>query len=742
MPSFVYPLPIAIVAGLIALPIVIHLINLMRHRRVEWAAMEFLLTSQKRNRTWVMLKQLLLLLLRIAAIAAAVAMVAQPIFQNKLGALFGGTKLHYIMLLDDSFSMSDQWADTNAFNEAKKVILRLGQQAAQQPTRQEFTLLRFSQAAHPTRGTQADLASETIDNDAFPKKLDETLQSLHVSQLAVGPAEALKSAVQMVGDGNDANHVIFIVSDFRKKDWTSATQLQKLLQKINDAGAKLQMIDCVEEARPNLTITALRPGHGTQAAGVPLPMEVTVHNYGTAPATNVSVRLEEQGAQRPAIEIDKILPGQSVTRQFEVRAPTAGQRRIAAYLAPDAVAVDNVRQTVVDFPTGVPVLIIDGGMKSASAKDAEGFFLQSALAPPGPVPTGLRPRVEAPRFLDDHPLDEFAAVYLCNVDRLPLDAVSKLTKYVETGGGVAFFVGDRSRAEFLNQIYDDGKGLFPAPVEAPVPLLVEQGQKLPDMQITDHPIFRIFAGENNPFIKMVNIGKYFAVKKGWKPEEGSATSVIASVRNGAPLVIDKKLGDGRVLAFLTSAGPQWNNWGRDNPSFVVAMQELQDYLAAGRQTDAARQVGVPLEVSIDPQKYQAQVEFLTPATGTADKVVVTAKPQENGPSVATLEDTDTSGIYEVQLTANDNTQQVTAFAYNVDPAEGDLSTIGAQQLASELKDVSYEFHHAADLYFDSKELQGFNLSETLLFALIFLLIAEQLLAYSVSYHPAKVQGGS
>src|SRR5262249_52890610 len=146
--------------------------------------------------------------------------------------------------------------------------------------------------------------------------------------------------------------------------------------------------------------------------------------------------------------------------------------------------------------------------------------------------------------------------------------------------------------------------------------------------------------------------------------------------------------------------------------------------------------------SIDPQKYQSQVEFMTPATGTADKVVVTAKPQENGPSLATLEDTDTSGIYEVQVTANDNTQQVTAYAYNVDPAEGDLSTVGAQQLASELKDVSYEFHHAADLYFDAKELQGFNLSETLLFALIFLLIAEQLLAYSVSYHPAKVQGGS
>src|SRR5436853_7924598 len=103
MPTFLYPLPIAIIAGLIGLPILIHLINLMRHRKIEWAAMEFLLVSQKRNRTWVMLKQLLLLLLRIAAIAAAVLMVSQPILQS---GLFGGSRQHHIVLLDDSFSMS------------------------------------------------------------------------------------------------------------------------------------------------------------------------------------------------------------------------------------------------------------------------------------------------------------------------------------------------------------------------------------------------------------------------------------------------------------------------------------------------------------------------------------------------------------------------------------------------------------------------------------------------------------
>ena len=76
---------------LVALPVLIHLINLLRHRRVPWAAMEFLLESQRRNSTWIKLKQLLLLLLRMAAVAGVVLLVAQPIGCNELGRLLANT---------------------------------------------------------------------------------------------------------------------------------------------------------------------------------------------------------------------------------------------------------------------------------------------------------------------------------------------------------------------------------------------------------------------------------------------------------------------------------------------------------------------------------------------------------------------------------------------------------------------------------------------------------------------------
>ena len=48
----------------IASPIIIHLLNKRKFKRVDWAAMDFLLEADKKNRRRVRLENLLLLLLR------------------------------------------------------------------------------------------------------------------------------------------------------------------------------------------------------------------------------------------------------------------------------------------------------------------------------------------------------------------------------------------------------------------------------------------------------------------------------------------------------------------------------------------------------------------------------------------------------------------------------------------------------------------------------------------------------
>ena len=120
--SLLFPSIFWIGLPLIAVPLLIHLINLRRQRRIRWAAMQFLLESQQRNKRWIMLKQLLLLLTRMAVLAVLVLMLSHLIVRNEWLSLLGRGTTHHLVLLDDSYSMSDRWDDTSAFDEGKRAI--------------------------------------------------------------------------------------------------------------------------------------------------------------------------------------------------------------------------------------------------------------------------------------------------------------------------------------------------------------------------------------------------------------------------------------------------------------------------------------------------------------------------------------------------------------------------------------------------------------------------------------------
>lgn len=732
MPAFVHA---ALLVGLwiVAIPVIIHLINMLRHRRVDWAAMEFLLASQKKNRTWIVFKQLLLLLLRMVAIAAIVLIVAQPLLRNEFGNLFGSTTTHHIVLLDDSFSMSDRWADKRAFGEAKVVIERIGAEAARQVQPQTFTLLRFSSV---DRGKQPDLFDVTVNKD-FVGKLGETLRDLQISETSAGPMKAVRQIGQLLGPihangADDERRIVYLISDFRTREWDDPTDLKKQLLQLNEADAEIHLINCVEKARPNLAITSLLPAEGIRAAGVPWFMEVTVQNFGTTAAKEVSVLLEEDGHGRPAVTIPEIPPGRAVTERFLVHFPTAGQHQATARLESDSVAVDNFRYSAIDLPLELPVLLIDG---SPDARDAR--YVGVASAPGGPVRTGVKTQIETPGYLNlQKPLDEFYAINLMNVERLDPTGVEALERYVAAGGGLAFFLGERCDGKFINdELYRNGEGLFPVPLAGPRDLLVDRLERAPDLQVGAHPIFRVLSGKRNSFIATVIVERYFAVPDGWRPEPDSTTRVIARLRNGAPLAVEKRFGEGRVVAVLTSAAPVWNNWAR-NPSFVVAMQDMQAYLSRRSAADVSRRVGSKLELELDADKYQREVRFVTPDEDAAPTGTVNAVPAADGSLAVSLAETDISGMYQARLARSDGNAEVRHYAFNVEAEEGDLEALAGPQLATRLEGVKYLYKQASAFQYSVSQLAGYNVSEWLLYLLVLLLIGEQILAWSASYHPS------
>ena len=126
--SFLQPLALLGLCLILA-PVVIHLLNLLRYKKQDWAATQFLLKAEKKSSKFSRLRHWLPLLLRILALLALTFLAARPILHDgtgwwSLSAYQPGT---VVCLLDRSSSMGrpSSQATQSLQNLAQKQILSL-----------------------------------------------------------------------------------------------------------------------------------------------------------------------------------------------------------------------------------------------------------------------------------------------------------------------------------------------------------------------------------------------------------------------------------------------------------------------------------------------------------------------------------------------------------------------------------------------------------------------------------------
>src|SRR5258707_12936608 len=90
-----------------AIPLIIHLLNRRRFRRVEWAPMRYLKLTIQRNRRRIQIEQLLLLLVRICLPVLLFIFLARPLV-NPTGLerwLAGAGRTSHVIVVDEPLSM-------------------------------------------------------------------------------------------------------------------------------------------------------------------------------------------------------------------------------------------------------------------------------------------------------------------------------------------------------------------------------------------------------------------------------------------------------------------------------------------------------------------------------------------------------------------------------------------------------------------------------------------------------------
>jgi hypothetical protein len=201
--SFLQPILLAALP-LVALPIIIHLINQRRFQTIRWAAMMFLLAANRMSRGFARLRQWLIMMFRMAAIAGLIFAISRPLAGGWLGLFAGGRPETTLILIDRSPSMQQSGTGGGG-------------------SKLETGLRQLTATLKTLGSTRWVLIESTSHKPRELEKIDDLLSSP-----SVGPSSAsadIPAMLQAAHEYIKANKIgrteIWICSDIRENDWNA-----------------------------------------------------------------------------------------------------------------------------------------------------------------------------------------------------------------------------------------------------------------------------------------------------------------------------------------------------------------------------------------------------------------------------------------------------------------------------------------------------------------------------------------
>lgn len=557
--SFLAPLFLAGAAA-VAIPIALHLFHRRAEPLIEFAAMRYLrhapVEQSKRRR----MRELLLLALRVTALALMAFAFARPYFVSASAAMAGGAT---IVLVDTSASVTAPGQFEQVRSHAADVIRSA-------PPTHAIAVLSFAEAA--------DVVA--------PLAADRNLALAAVSHLQPGGgATRYRAALHRAAEelaGRPGR--VVLITDLQESGWEPGT----------DGAVPENVVVDLETVTPppgNVGLTSLRVEGGEAIA--------TVSNFSPDAASQQVVFTVDQ-RRLGAVPII-IAPEGTAEARIVVPQGVSGPLT-AAISDAHGYAADNARYAVLGGDDGISVLAV-----SASGNPVDSLYLERALAIAGGA-GGFRFRSTAAAGLatiDEATFGRVDVIAVLGSRGLDQRGRQRLAQFVEGGGGVLVAAGPAVEPDLLTQ--------SPAKV-------VATGWRMRDAAAMNfapddsrHPIFRLFGGAGT----LTNVTFTRAVLL----NTAADATVIARYTDGTPAVIEERSGEGRVLLLASDLNYRWNDFPLQ-PAFVPFVHETVRYLAAsgGTRTDflvgelpgAPSQPGIvdvgrSVAVNVDPRESDPTV---------------------------------------------------------------------------------------------------------------------------------------
>ncbi|HHT9139271.1 MAG TPA: BatA domain-containing protein [Candidatus Tripitaka californicus] len=667
----------------VALPVLIHLMGRRRAPLYHFAAIDFILRSQKRIEARLKLQHLLLLLLRAGVIFLIVLALAKPLLQERGLALAPiGASSSNVFIIDNSFSMNYQTGESTLLAQAKARARELV--ASLSPSDEGYVL-----ATHSASGGLSAAGGLTPDR----ARLLESLEGIVPSFYSTPINPSLEKALSLLNGSKKELKRVFLFTDLTQNSWREPQDLSDSFKK---ATAFLYIIDTARgQPLSNLAITALESSYDWTRKDGKVHLKATIQNFSDAHVKDLLVRVGWGG--RPATTNGKgtaqgfldLPPHSQAVKEFFLDAPGEAVLWGCVEIVESAdggLVADNQRYFALPSVKDMSVLVIDGA-PSIYLYQCESFYLERALNPARLHHSYIKPTVIIPREIPSVRFKDFDLVILANVEEMPSQKVAELTSYVKEGGKVLFSLGNNVRTEYYNTSLGELVPKLRMAVESPK----ESGGLSLGSLDTSHPILRVFAGERSALLGASNFYKVFLIE----PQVTGSVSTVLSYSNGAPALLEMSCGKGRSMLFTSTFDRDWTDLPV-KPIFLPLIQQICLYLTGNLIEVGPGEVIVGQEWEMPLSQEDASMEVLDPG-GNLFSPSIKSHPSR----AVVVSQTDYPGIYRIKKVVSAPSLRSRAgsggpvaerqspvpwavFAVNVDPRESDLSRIDPAQLRSSL----------------------------------------------------------
>jgi len=613
--QFLYPTFLFALAAL-AIPIILHLFYFRRFKKVYFTNVRFLREVKEETSARSKLRNLLVLAMRLLALAFLVLAFAQPFIPQEDAEVKQGEKAVSVFI-DNSFSMSALGQDVPLLERARQ---RAREIVSAYPVDDRFQIL-----TNDFEGRHQRLVSK---EDALTL-IDEITISPAVRDLNT----VLTRQQQSLNSESSENQISYLISDFQKN-------ITDGIQNFIDTTVEVNLVPLQSVQERNIAIDTAWFEAPVQILNQTNPLLVKIRNLSDEDADNIRLSLRYEGQTKPVGSLS-IPAGESITDTVNITILRTGWHEAMLTLTDYPVQFDDNYYFTFEVAEDINVLAIDelapNSYLQAAFRGIEYFDLVNQQS----------------QNLDYSSFSNYEMIVLNELTDISSGLSSELQEFVQNGGNLLVFPSaDANQGSYNN---------FLSNFSANELIAFEETPRTVGTVNTSEFIFNDVFENRSANLKLPSTQGNFQLSQYANRNEEE----LLTYRDGTPYLTKYRIGQGNLYFSAAPLTEDYNDLVRNGEIFVPMLYKMA--ISSGETPKIAYTIGADEVIEADHQI--SETETVYKLRGEAEEFIPEQRVVGSKVFLGINNQIETAGFYDLFLKPENI---LGVYGFNYDRTESDL----------------------------------------------------------------------